>query len=146
VRRRADGKPLAADRAVSVAHASSLTLSVASSANLVACDAEPIVERDSRSWNALLLPERVALARLISEQSAVDDFNAAATRVWCAGESLKKAGLRFEAPLALREMTPDHWVMLSVGATTIATWLGAVGDAVEPIAVALLVGSGDEVL
>jgi enediyne polyketide synthase len=94
----------------------------------------------------LLPQERVALARLIAEQSATDDFNAAATRMWSAGECLKKAGLRFDAPLVLRETTPDHWVVLSAGAATIATWISAVGDAAEPLAVALLVGDGDEVL
>jgi enediyne polyketide synthase len=147
VLRRPDGKPIASNgRAVSVAHANSITMSVASARHVVACDAEPVVHRDAHTWNALLPQERVALARLIAEQSATDDFNAAATRMWSAGECLKKAGLRFDAPLVLRETTPDHWVVLSAGAATIATWISAVGDAAEPLAVALLVGDGDEVL
>jgi enediyne polyketide synthase len=146
VLRRADGKPFTADdQPVSVAHANSFTLSIAGREGLVACDAEPIVDRDAYAWNALLPADRVTLARLLAEQSATDDFNSAATRMWSAGECLKKAGLRFDAPLMLRESTPDHWVILSAGATTIATWVGAVGDAEHSVAVALLVGSGDEV-
>jgi enediyne polyketide synthase len=147
VLRRADGKPIVAnDFAASVAHADSITLSVASSRSLVACDTESVVRRDSHAWTALLQPERVALARLIAEQSPADEFDAAATRVWSAGECLNKAGLRFDAPLVLRETTPDRWVTLAAGAATIATWVGAVGDAAKPLAVALLVGSRDEVL
>jgi enediyne polyketide synthase len=147
VLRRADGKPFTkAGHSVSIAHANGLTLSVATQRRLAACDAEPIVHRDARGWNALLLSDRVALARLIADKSPSEDFDAAATRLWSAGECLKKAGLRFDAPLVLCETTPDHWAVLSTGTTTIATWVGAVGHAAEPLAIALLVGDGDEVL
>jgi enediyne polyketide synthase len=145
--RRADGKPFVGDGpAVSVAHTNSFTLSIASPRRLVACDAEPVSHRDKHSWDVLLHSDRIALARLIAEQASGEEFDSAATRMWSASECLKKAGLRFDAPLVLRETTLDHWVVLSAGAATVATWVGVVGDMGEPVAVALLVGSGDEVL
>jgi enediyne polyketide synthase len=145
--RRADGKPIErGDHAISVAHADSLTLSIASSKRLAACDAEPIVQREMQEWSNLLGADRGVLARLIADQSSGDDFNAGATRLWSAGECLKKAGLPIDTPLVLRHTTPDRWIVLSAGAATIATWVGTIRDRSAPLAVALLVGSGDEVL
>jgi enediyne polyketide synthase len=147
VHRRADGKPIVAlEHAVSVAHAAAITLSIASDRRLVACDAEPVVSRETREWTDLLGAERMTLARLIAQQSPADDFDAAATRLWSANECLKKAGLPTDAPLVFRDATPDRWVILAAGAVTIATWVGAVRNQSAPLAVALLVGSGDEVL
>ncbi|MEX0612184.1 MAG: hypothetical protein WD229_08680 [Pirellulales bacterium] len=131
---------------MSVSHAGRLTLTIASSRQLVACDAEPVVHRDVREWNELLGGDRHALAVLIAEQSPAENFDGAATRLWSAGECLKKAGLPLETPLVLRDVTPDRWILLKAGATTIATWIGPVRDSSAPLAVALLVGSGDEVL
>jgi enediyne polyketide synthase len=142
IHRRPDGKPVAlCDRAVSVSHASGLAVSIASKRRLVACDAEPVVQRDLTEWKNLLTADRGALARLIAEQASAGDFHAAATRIWSAGECLKKAGLPLDTPLMHRETTPDHWVVLSAGAATIATWVGTLRDSTAPLAVALLVGN-----
>jgi enediyne polyketide synthase len=147
VRRRVDGKPVAvADRAVSVAHAGALTLSVASARRVVSCDAEPIVHREQREWSDLIAADRTSLAQLITQQSPSDDLDAAATRVWSAAECLKKAGLPTHVPLVYRESTTDRWVLLGAGGATIATWVGAVRNQSTPLAVALLVGNADEVL
>jgi enediyne polyketide synthase len=147
VHRRSDGKPdPVADHAVSVAHAGGLTLSIASARRLVACDAEPIVHREHREWADLVSTDCVSLARLITQNSPPDDFDAAATRLWSAAECLKKAGLPADVPLVYRETTPDRWVLLSAGGATIATWVGAVRNQSAPLAVALLVGNADEVL
>ncbi|MCI0332590.1 MAG: type I polyketide synthase [Planctomycetes bacterium] len=167
VHRRADGKPVAvAERSVSTSHTDALTLSISSARRLVACDVEPVVRRDAQEWNDLLSADRCALARLVAASAAADakaslgetrplgitdqsmahDFDASATRLWSAGECLKKAGLRFDAPLMLRDTAPDHWVVLTAGAATVATWVGLVGTSSEPLAVALLVGGADEVL
>jgi enediyne polyketide synthase len=135
-----------ADREVSSAHAGALTLSVASTTRLVSCDAEPIVHRDEREWTDLITADRAALAQLITQQLPTDDFDAAATRVWSAAECLKKAGLPAHVPLVYRESTADRWVLLGAGSATIATWVGAVRNQSTPLAVALLVGSADEVL
>jgi enediyne polyketide synthase len=104
------------------------------------------VHREAREWNDLLGGDRDTLARLVAEQSEADDFDAAATRLWSAGECLKKAGLPLATPLVLRDSTPDRWTLLKAGAATIATWVGPVRDSSAPLAVALLVGSDDEVL
>jgi enediyne polyketide synthase len=145
--RRADGKPMAvADQAVSVSHAAALTFSIASERRLVGCDAEAVVHRDVQRWTDLLGAERAALARLVAQQGESEDFDAAATRLWSAGECLKKAGLPLDTPLVFRDATPDGWVLLGAGSVTVATWIGAVRDRDAPLTVALLVGSGDEVL
>jgi enediyne polyketide synthase len=147
IHRRPDGKPVAVcDRAVSVSHAERLTLSIAGGRRLVACDAEAVVHRELREWSDLLGGDRMALVHLVTEQSPADNFDAAATRLWSAGECLKKAGLPLETPIVLSDATADRWVLLKAGAATIATWVGSVRDASAPLAVALLVGSADEVL
>jgi enediyne polyketide synthase len=82
----------------------------------------------------------------VAENSPADDFDAAATRLWSARECLKKAGLPLDTPLVLRDTTPDRWALLKAGSTTIATWVGPLRETSAPLAVALLVGDGDEVL
>jgi enediyne polyketide synthase len=147
VHRRPDGKPVAVcDRIVSVAHADEVTLSIASPRRLVSCDAEPVVHREIHAWGDLLGDQRNSLARLVAEKSPADDFDEAATRLWSAGECLKKAGLSTDTPLVLRAAEADQWILLGAGSATIATWIGSVRDRATPLAVALLVGSGDEVL
>jgi enediyne polyketide synthase len=140
--RRADGKPMVlVDRAVSVSHTGQLTMSIAG-AGRVACDAEPVAGRTSAAWQDLLSADRAALARLIVSQSA-DELDAAATRVWAAGECLKKAGLSGDAPLVFRAATPDGWVVLAAGEAAIATWITPIENEPEPLALAMLVGTPD---
>jgi enediyne polyketide synthase len=147
VHRRPDGKPVAVcDQAVSVAHAGDVTLSIASRRRLVSCDAEPVVHRERHTWSDLLGGPRNTLARLIAEKSPAGDFDEAATRLWSAGECLKKAGLPLDTPLVLRAAEADQWILLGAGTASIATWIGSVRDRAAPLAVALLVGTGDEVL
>jgi enediyne polyketide synthase len=142
VYRRADGKPIVlGDREVSLSHAGDVLMSVAATGH-VACDAEPVSPRTALRWQELLGPERFTLARLIVEESS-DHLDAAATRLWAAGECLKKAGLSLDAPLVLRTTTPDGWVVLAVGSTTIATWIAPLRDNPEPLAMAMLVGNAD---
>ena len=61
-------------------------------------------------------------------------------------QELKKAGLPDNTPLVYRDSTPDRWVLVGAGGATIATWVGDVREQASPLAVALLVGSADEVL
>jgi enediyne polyketide synthase len=147
IHRRPDGKPVAVcDEAVSVAHAGRLTLSIVSARGVVACDAEPVAHRSAREWRDLLGTERDALAGFLTKQSSAEEFDVTATRLWCADECLKKAGLSRQTPLVFRATTPDHWVMLAAGTATIATWVGAMRGQPGPLAIGLLVGSDDEVL
>ncbi|HEX5435058.1 MAG TPA: polyketide synthase dehydratase domain-containing protein, partial [Candidatus Angelobacter sp.] len=100
VRWRADGKPeVASGVSVSSAHMDGLTLAVAGPQS-VACDLEPVRERGDQVWSDLLGREGWNLAQLIAQQTG-EDLHTAATRVWTAMESLKKAA-----------KAQDHMVLL----------------------------------
>ena len=138
IHRRPDGKPIATcDRAVSVAHADKLTLAVAGQ-GIVACDIEPIMPNTAKRWRDLLGQERIALVQRIAQQSG-EELATAATRVWAAAECLKKAGAAFDLPLVVRSTSPDDWVVLGAGETTVATWVTAIGSVATKLAVAILV-------
>jgi hypothetical protein len=51
-----------------------------------------------------------------------------------------------DTPLVVRATTADRWILLGAGGITIATWVGPVRNQSSALAVALLVGGGDEVL
>ena len=72
-------------------------------------------------------------------QQSAENFCAAATRVWTAAECLKKAGAPPDAPLVLRRQTPDHWVLLTSGTLSIATWVAPVHDTASKLALAVLI-------
>ena len=138
VRRRSDGRPEMAGRNVSASHAGRLTLAVAGQ-GAVGCDIEPVAARTAAVWEDLLGADRFRLAGLISAE-AHEDFDTAATRVWAAGECLKKAGAMVGASLVLDASKPDGWVVLSSGHWSIATCVPPVreGDGAKPMAVAVL--------
>jgi enediyne polyketide synthase len=145
IQRRPDGKPgpegaARADRAVSAAHAGDLTLAVAAPkpAGPVGCDLEPVTSRSGDAWRDLLGSERIQLAEVITV-SAGEKLDAAATRVWAAVESLKKAGATLETPLTLDEVSADGWVILVAGALRVATYVATVQGMAEPLALAILV-------
>jgi enediyne polyketide synthase len=142
VRRRPDGKPEMAGRSVSASHAGGLTLAVTGQGT-VGCDLEPVAARTATVWQDLLGAERFDLAGLIASE-AREDFDAAATRVWAAGECLKKAGAMGDAPLVLDASKPDGWVVLLSGHWSIATCVPPVGgfDGAVPMAVAVLTAKG----
>jgi enediyne polyketide synthase len=140
---RPDGKPEAAGApSVSLSHAGHLTLAVAGE-SAVGCDLEPVVERAADTWRDLLGPERWALAGEIA-RGARESEAAAATRVWAAGEALKKAGAAPGAPLLLSSNSADGWVVLSSGCFTVATLVSGARGITAPLAIAVLVsGSGE---
>jgi enediyne polyketide synthase len=140
VTRRSDGKPeVATNRVVSVAHAGDLTLAVAApqTQGALGCDMERVIVRSETIWQDLL-GERFELA-YVMVQAAKEDLHTAATRVWAAGECLKKAGAALDAPLTLASAHEDGWVLLSAGAHVIATYLAQIQTSQEPIVLAVLV-------
>jgi enediyne polyketide synthase len=140
VHRRADGKPEASDgRQVSAAHSGDLSMAVAA-AGRAGCDVERVEARTPEVWRGLLGAERLALAELIAREVG-DPLDAAATRVWTAGECLKKAGAG--APLVLAAAERDGWVALSAGGLGIASCVVAVGDGAERLAISVLGGGAD---
>ena len=78
-------------------------------------------------------------AELIAEKSA-DDRDTAATRVWAAGECLKKAGASDDTPLVFRHATEDDWVLFEAGSLSIATCVAPVRDVKGKLALAVLIG------
>jgi len=139
VMRRPDGKPeVNGDWAVSAAHAGDLVMAVArpDDSGPVACDMEPVAERCQDVWRGLLGPDRFSLAELIA-RIAEDDADLAATRVWAAGECLKKAGVALNVPLILADAGDDGWITLAAGPSTIATSVVDVQDADAPVVFAV---------
>jgi enediyne polyketide synthase len=139
LRHRSDGRPeVAAPCSVSAAHSGDLTLA-AVAPEAVGCDLEVVTSRDPAVWRDLLGAERFHLAKLIASG---EDFNRAATRVWSAGECLKKSGAMANAPLVLASTSPDGWVLLSSGAQTIATYCAEVCEITDKLVVGVLVRNG----
>ena len=79
---------------------------------------------------------------MIAEQAA-EDRDVAATRVWAAGECLKKAGASLDVPLVLHSTTADHWVLFDAGSLSIATWVAPARNGNGPLAMAVLVGGNN---
>jgi enediyne polyketide synthase len=140
VRHRPDGRPeTEAGGEVSIAHAGGLLLSVTRDGR-IGCDLEPVSERSPEVWRDLLGEERFRLAELIAEERG-ETPGAAATRVWSALESLRKAGAPQAAPLTLESGTDDGWLLLRSGGLRIATLLASVRELSGPAAFAVLVES-----
>lgn len=134
--RRADGKPLVAGGLnVSSSHAAELTMAVAGRC-AVGCDVESASARTPEVWRELLGAERYGLARLIAAERGEDEA-AAATRVWAAWESLKKAGANVVAPGVLHSVMDDGWVQLQAGGFRVATYVAKVAGAEERLALAV---------
>ncbi|HEX4952497.1 MAG TPA: SDR family NAD(P)-dependent oxidoreductase [Thermoanaerobaculia bacterium] len=144
--RRPDGKPELVGRngprpRVSVSHAGELVVAV-SGPGAVGCDVEPIEARSAEVWADLLGIERTRLAEVIAaERREVRDV--AASRVWAAGECLKKAAAHHDAPLVLEaprvDEAQDGWVVLRSGAFSVATFVGPVAELGGRVALAVAV-------
>jgi enediyne polyketide synthase len=129
---RPDGKPVTLEMVeVSAAHAGAFTLAVAGSGRL-GCDLEEVALRPEAIWRDLLGEAGFRLAQRIADESQ-ESVEIAATRLWGARESLKKAGVPAEAPLVLDAVAGDGWVTLRSGALTIATCATALRGAEQPL-------------
>jgi enediyne polyketide synthase len=138
--RRFDGKPeVPGGSNVSSSHCGSLTLGVAGFSAL-GCDIEEVTTRPVTVWLDLLGPERLKLAETIVQEIG-DDLDTAATRVWSAGECLKKAGANINAPLMLIWAHSDGWVKLAAGSMTVATFITTVRSMPKRLSLAVLASS-----
>jgi enediyne polyketide synthase len=143
VRRRPDGKPeVVAEPGlhVSASHAGDLVFAVAAT-DTVGCDVEPVAARDHDCWGDLLGDERLGLAALIASEHG-DDQDTAATRLWVAGECLKKAGAPVGAALTLLAST-DAWITLRAGSLVVATLVTELADSHERVVLGVALGGGD---
>ena len=137
ITRRHDGKPeVHAGRSVSASHCGDLTMAVAGS-RPVGCDVEQVEERTPEVWRGLLGDARLELAQLI-EQRTRESRAIAATRVWSAGEALKKVGAMTTAPLVFVSATADGCVVLSSGAFRIVTYATQLRDREGEFVIAVL--------
>lgn len=130
--RRPDGRPAASDSSgsepfsVSASHAGELTIAVAAPGP-VGCDVEPVESRSRAVWQTILGSAPLALAELVARETG-GSLDLAATRVWTAIESRKKAGAAADAPLVYGASTQDGWVLLRSGALTAATFSATLRD------------------
>jgi enediyne polyketide synthase len=140
VARPANGKPMAVgitDLDVSASHAAGLVLAVAGR-GVVTCDAEPVVDRSAQVWMDVLGAQRFSLATLLARDMD-EPLSTAATRVWTAGECLRKAGALSDVAVTLTATHRDGWALVSGGSHRIATYLANVEGLPEPLMVAILV-------
>jgi enediyne polyketide synthase len=136
---RSDGKPEAGKMSVSSAHMDSLTLAVAGP-QTVACDLEPVSTRPARMWVDLLGLDKWRLAKMIAEQMG-EDLQSAATRVWTAIESLKKAGAPLHAHLSLDASSLKSNVILVMADLKVVTSIIRFRQNQAPVAVSILTRS-----
>jgi enediyne polyketide synthase len=134
---RPDGKPLLSDGpSVSLAHSEPLTLAVVGDGT-IACDLEPVEQRDAQTWQSLLGWERATLLQHLVTTTG-EDLSTAATRLWTAGECLIKAGLPVETPLRIASSLTDGWLLLSAETLVIATLVTRLKDRDAPLVLAVL--------
>jgi enediyne polyketide synthase len=135
--RRADGRPETADGdvGISASHHGSLTLAISARVP-VACDIEGVTARDRSIWRDMLTSSRAAAAQAICDGYG-EDFNTAATRIWCASECLSKLGRGSLEPIIVKTVRAssddDLWVLLTAGplqCATIATRLDGIDEKV----------------
>lgn len=139
IHRRADGKPEITGSTyshVSVSHAGDLCLAVAC-ARRTGCDMEAITPHASSVWRDLLGDERFQLASFLAREMS-EDLDAAATRVWTASESMKKAGAPLTAPLILARTT-GGWAVLSSGSLAIVSAVVTARRTARRLALSVLV-------
>ena len=138
VYRRTDGRPVVVgELAVSASHAADLTMAIAGPGS-VGCDIEKVSAQPASAWRDLLGAQPYELARLIAAEGGEDE-SLAATRVWTARESLKKAGANALASGVLLSIADDGWVQLQAGRFRIATFIAKTGALQEQLALAVCV-------
>lgn len=120
-----DGRPeTAAGGNISASHSGNLSLAVAG-ADRLGCDLEAVSARAASLWRDLLGNEYYQLAKVIMD-FAGEDLDTAATRVWSAGECLKKSGAATQPPLIFDSVRGKGCVVLSSGAARVATFAVAI--------------------
>jgi enediyne polyketide synthase len=137
VRYRPDGKPELDGASISASHGAGLSLVVTGEGRL-GCDVEAVVQRSEQDWAGLLGDNLTGVRDLVVAEAG-EDQDVAGTRVWCALESLRKAGLTTRA-VTVDRVDPDGWVVLSAGDVRIATWVTTLNDLDTPVAFAVLTG------
>src|SRR5205823_4717831 len=100
------------------------------------CDIEPVVARTPRLWEDLLGSGPYAMANHLAAASG-ESPDDAATRLWAAGEALKKAGVSARGPLTIGEVAPDGWVAIEAGPMTVITFVAELSALRARVAIAV---------
>ncbi len=108
----------------------------------VAGDLELVVTRPPQTWRDMLGAERFSLAEVVARETN-DALDVAATRVWTATESLKKAGAGTDAPLVFVTAAANGWILLASGPLKIASCVITRQGEKDDLAIALLTGGED---
>ena len=137
VRHRPDGKPELDNGAISASHGAGVSLVVTGSGRL-GCDVETVAHRGAQDWAGLLGDELGRVRDLVMAESG-EDTDRASTRVWCALECLRKAGVT-DRTLTVDRVHEDGWVVLSAGDAKVATWITTLTYGPDPVAFAVLAG------
>ncbi|MFE4515788.1 SDR family NAD(P)-dependent oxidoreductase [Kitasatospora sp. NPDC056783] len=140
VHHRPDGRPELADgRWISSSHAAGVTFTVVAD-EVVGCDVEVAAERTAEVWEGLLGEDGTALAGLLAAERG-EPLSTAATRVWGAVETLRKAG-HAVAALSLEDARglPAGWVAFRGGAHLITSFVTALDGVADPVAFTVLTG------
>ena len=103
---------------------------------------EPVVARSETVWQDLLGVERFKLVEVVA-QTANEDRDSSATRVWAASECLKKAGAALDVPLTLASANGDGWVLFSAGSFITATYVAEVQAHSQPLVLAVSARGGE---
>ena len=119
---------------VSVSHEGNLTLVIAGAEG---CDVEPIVARSEQVWSDLLGVRRWDLAKVVAQETG-ETLDIAATRIWCASECLKKAGIVADAPLLLMQ-SDNEIIWLESGENAISTFVISMREVEKALVFAVLV-------
>lgn len=138
---RPDGKPeLVGESAarMSASHSGGFT-AVALSDLGISCDLQILT--DCQDWDALL-GDRATVAEQIRVQGD-SDVQESAALVWAAGECLVKAGLPTDAPLTVRKVGKDGWVVFSSGSTRVLARITHLSGATAPMALAVAATATD---
>ncbi|WP_431684094.1 SDR family NAD(P)-dependent oxidoreductase [Kitasatospora sp. KL5] len=140
VHHRPDGRPELADgRRISSSHAAGVTFTVVADEG-VGCDVEVAAERTAEAWEGMLGADGAALAGLLAAERG-EPYSTAATRVWGAVETLRKAG-HAVAALSLEDASglPAGWVAFRGGAHRIVSFVTALDGVADPVAFTVLTG------
>ncbi|GAB3473443.1 SDR family NAD(P)-dependent oxidoreductase [Amycolatopsis cihanbeyliensis] len=135
VRHRPDGRPEVDGATISASHGAGLSLVVAGPGRL-GCDVETVAHRTEKDWAGLLGDGLRDIRDLVMAESA-EDADVAGTRMWCALECLRKAGVT-DRTLTVHRVHEGGWVVLSAGDARVATLSTTINGLPDPVVFAVL--------
>jgi enediyne polyketide synthase len=118
--KRTDGKPSANGYSLSRSYSGNVALSISSEHDIV-CDAEMVIHQSDARWCTLLGEAHMQLVSNIQRETGEGRL-LAATRVWCAVECIRKAGLQDSSPLLLERSEPDGTVYMHSAGHKVMTY------------------------